>query len=109
MERDKCILRSGKVPRIPAFPDLDSSVDGESNHEGHPQGNGDSHITSNGEENLDSTSLTGWGLKERTLTSKQQGMFEEQSAMLTQPLPPLFSQYHACISHCSNAEVMMGV
>lgn len=60
MERDKCLLRSGKVPRIPAFPDLDSSVDGESNHEGHPQGNGDSHITSNGEENLDSTSLTGW-------------------------------------------------
>lgn len=50
MESDEGLLRSRKVPRIPAIPDLDSSVDGESSHEGHRQGNGDSHITSNGEE-----------------------------------------------------------
>lgn len=50
MERDECLLRSRKVPRIPALSDLDSSMDGESSHEGHPQGNGASHITSNGEE-----------------------------------------------------------
>lgn len=50
MEEDECLVRSRKVPRIPAFPDLGSAMDGESNHEEHPQGNGDSHMTSNGED-----------------------------------------------------------
>lgn len=49
MEMDSCLLRSRRVPRAPASPDLDSSMDGD---EGHPQGNGDGHMAGNGEHSL---------------------------------------------------------
>ncbi|XP_072244794.1 sterol O-acyltransferase 1 [Leuresthes tenuis] len=40
--------RSRALPKMPSFPDLDSSLDGESSPEKDQQDNGDNHITSNG-------------------------------------------------------------
>lgn len=105
MERDKCLLRSGKVPRIPAFPDLDSSVDGESNHEGHPQGNGDSHITSNGKIEVERVISKKLQLKRkaeyfkndlmRQLDSQvndfMDSLIEESASLEPAPLPAVFS------------------
>jgi len=44
--------RSRAFPKMPSFPDLNSSLDGESSPEKDQQDNGDNHITSNGEKNL---------------------------------------------------------
>lgn len=41
--------RGRPIPKMPTFPDLDSSIDGEGSLEEDQQGNGDNHITSNGE------------------------------------------------------------
>lgn len=64
MERDECLLRSRcqAIPKIPIFPNLDSTVGGERSHGEHQHGNGDNHITSNGEETF--ASLIWRGLKE---------------------------------------------
>lgn len=48
---DDCVLRSRcqAIPKIPTFPDLDGTLEGECHQGEQQQGNGDSPITSNGE------------------------------------------------------------
>ncbi|XP_033476862.1 sterol O-acyltransferase 1 [Epinephelus lanceolatus] len=47
---DDTVLRSRcrAIPKLPTFPDLDSSLDGDCDQEQHQQRGGDNHITSNG-------------------------------------------------------------
>ncbi|XP_034736765.1 sterol O-acyltransferase 1 isoform X1 [Etheostoma cragini] len=44
------VLRSRcqAIPKMPTFPDLDNSLDGECNQKQHQQGNGGNHVSSNG-------------------------------------------------------------
>lgn len=82
---DDTVLRSRfrAIPKVPIFPELDG-LDGECSQGERQQGNGDNHITSNGERILTPSSA---GLRGRTLTSYYSDIWEA-AYMLFQQLHP---------------------
>ncbi|XP_023257689.1 sterol O-acyltransferase 1 isoform X2 [Seriola lalandi dorsalis] len=104
---EESVLRSRcrAFPKMPTFPDLDSSLDGEHSLGEHRQGNGDNHITSNGKIEVEHVISKKLQLKRKAEFLKSDLMrqfdsqvndfmdclIEESASLEPAPIPAVFS------------------